>query len=141
LSTGHGIWADWEKEWTYSLVHKKVIRMDLDPNLEKAWIKERKTRMVSTAVQKGLPKTIFMKFPFRMEMSGFARLPGSLPIVGDIGEGWPILATEVADRLGVKLDFMCYKQTLPAGERVRKWIVKHVKPVSREKMLSTITEI
>ena len=93
--------------------------------------------MVSDAVDKGLPKTKLMGIPFRMEMSGFARIPGSLPVIGDIGEIWPILATKVADELGVKLDFMCYKQSLTAGKKVREWIVKNVKPVDRERTFAT----
>ena len=137
LFTGHGIWADWEGCWTYSLADKKIIRIDLDPNLEKAWLQERKFKIVSSAVDKGLPKAKLMRMPFRMEMSGFARIPGSLPVIGDIGEIWPILATKVADELGVKLDFMCYKQSLTAGKKVREWIVKNVKPVDRERMFST----
>lgn len=137
LFTGHGIWADWEGGWTYSLANKKIIRIDLDPNLEKAWVQERKSKMVSDAVDKGLPKTKLMGIPFRMEMSGFARIPGSLPVIGDIGEIWPILATKVADELGVKLDFMSYKQSLTAGKKVREWIVKNVKPVDRERMFAT----
>jgi len=132
--TGHGIWADWEGGWTYSLADKKIVRIDLDPNLERAWMQERKSKAVTNAVHRGLPKTKMMRIPFRMEMSGFARIPGSLPIVGDIGEIWPLLATMVADALDVKLDFMSYKQSLPAGEKVREWIVKHVQPVNREKM-------
>jgi hypothetical protein len=132
--TGHGIWADWEGEWTYSLAHKNIVRIDLDPNLEKAWKEERKSRTVTDAVHRGLPKTKQMRIPFRMEMSGFARIPGSLPIVGDIGEIWPPLATMAADALGIKLDFMCYKQSLPAGENIREWIVKHVQPVNRDRI-------
>lgn len=136
LYTGHGLWTDWENGWTYSLADKKIIRIDLDPNLERAWLKERKLKAVSDAVDKGLPKTKLMQMPFRMEMSGFVRIPGSLPVVGDIGEIWPILATKVADALEIKLDFMSYKQSLPAGKKVREWIVKNVMPVDREKMLA-----
>ncbi|MBN2123390.1 MAG: hypothetical protein JW821_03795 [Deltaproteobacteria bacterium] len=132
--TGHGVWADWEGGWTYSLADKTIVRIDMDPNLEKAWMRERTSKSVSEAVDKGLPKTKSMKIPFRMEMSGFARIPGSLPVVGDIGEIWPILATRVADALGVQLDFMSYKQSLPAGAKVREWIVKNIRPVSRERL-------
>jgi hypothetical protein len=135
LFTGHGIWADWEGEWTYSLAQKKIVRIDLDPNLERAWIAERRSKKVSEAVHKGLPKTKLMRIPFRMEMSGFARVPGSLPIVGDIGEIWPLIAVSVADALKVELEFMSYKQSLPAGARMREWIVKHVEPLSRGQMI------
>jgi len=141
LFTGHGIWADWEGEWTYSLARKRIVRIDLDPNLEKAWTEERKSKAVSEAVQKGLPKTKLMRIPFRMEMSGFARIPGSLPIVGDIGEIWPLLAVGVADALGVNLGFMSYKQSLPAGARMREWIVKHVEPLNRERMIERAREL
>ncbi len=132
--TGHGIWADWEGAWTYTLAQKKIIRIDLDENLEKAWISERKSSMVTEAVAKGLPKTKSLKIPFRMEMSGFARIPGSLPIVGDVGEIWPVLTTRVAELLDVKLDFMSYKQSLPAGQKAREWIVQNVHPIDRERM-------
>lgn len=136
--TGHGIWADWEGGWTYSLRDKKIIRIDLDPNLEKAWERERSAGMVSVAVDQGLPKALSMSIPFRMEMSGFARIPGSLPIVGDIGEIWPILAAKAADALGVKLDLMSSKQSLPAGQRFREWIVRSVRPVDRDRMFEAV---
>jgi len=141
LFTGHGVWADWEGGWTYSLAEKKIVRIDLDPNLEKAWMQERKSKMVSDAVHRGIPKTKLMRIPFRMEMSGFARIPGSLPIVGDIGEIWPILATRVADALDVRLDFMSYKQSLPAGQKVREWIVKHVQPLNKDRMFTAAREL
>jgi len=134
--TGHGIWADWEGGWTYSLAGKKIVRIDLDPNLEKAWMQERKSGKISEAVHRGLPKTKSTGIPLRMEMSGFARIPGSLPIVDDIGEIWPLLATSVADALDVRLDFMSYKQSLPAGKKAREWIVKHVTPVNRERIFA-----
>lgn len=97
--------------------------------------------MVTDAVQRGLPKTKVMRIPFRMEMSGFARIPGSLPIVGDIGEVWPVLATRVADALDVQLDFMSYKQSLPAGEKVREWIVRNVQAVNGERMFAAAREL
>ncbi|MDY7035798.1 MAG: hypothetical protein SV375_06510 [Thermodesulfobacteriota bacterium] len=134
--TGHGIWADWEGGWTYSLAGKKIVRIDLDSNLEKAWMRERKSGKISGAVHRGLPKAKFTGIPMRMEMSGFARIPGSLPIVHDIGEIWPLLATSVADALDVRLDFMSYKQSLPAGKKAREWIVKHVSPVNRERIFA-----
>ncbi len=139
--TGHGIWADWEGGWTYSLAEKKIVRIDLDPNLEKVWIQERKSRKVSNAVHKGLPKTNLMRIPFRMEMSGFVRIPGSLPIVGDIGEIWPVLATRVSDALDLQLEFMSYKQSQPAGQKVREWISKHVQPVNRERVFAAAREL
>jgi hypothetical protein len=139
--TGHGIWADWEGVRTFSLADKKIIRIDLDTNLEKAWWYEHRSKSISNAVQKGLPKTKDLKIPFRMEMSGFARIPGSLPIVADIGDIWPLLATMVADLLGVKLDFMCYNQSTLAGEKIREWIVKHVRPIKKECMIKSLSQV
>ncbi|MCK4245155.1 MAG: deoxyhypusine synthase family protein [Candidatus Omnitrophica bacterium] len=134
LTTGHGIWADWQGEKTYSLKEKTIVRIDLDPNLEKAWQMERKTGIVAEAIDKGLPKTKVTKVPFRMEMSGFSRLPHSIPLIGDIGEIWPIIAYRVAKELNINLGFISYKQTLPEGMEMREWIVKNVKAVNREKI-------
>ncbi len=130
--TGHGIWQKWNKNWTFSLKEKKIIRIDMDANLENVWSRERKSCAVSNAVNKGLPKTKNLKVPFRMEMSGFARIPGSLPVILDIGICWPVMAVMIADSLGISLDFMCYKQSLPEGRNVREWIVNNVKPVDME---------
>jgi hypothetical protein len=135
LYTGHGIWKNWEGGWSYSLANKKIVRIDMDPNLERAWIQERRSKSVSRAVDKGLPKTKNLKIPFRMEMSGFARIPGSLPVVTDIGIFWPIVANIVADSLGIQLDFMCYKQSMAAGKRVREWIAENVKSVDMNLIL------
>lgn len=136
--TGHGIWADWQGEWTYSLRDKNIIRIDLDPNLEGAWLKERQSGDVSSAIDKGLPKTVTMKTPFRMEMSGFARIPGSLPVIGDIGMVWPLMASKIAEALNIKPELMSYKQSLEAGRKFREWIVENVSPVDRQRMLSAI---
>jgi hypothetical protein len=132
--TGHGIWAGWDGQWTYSLADKQIVRIDLDPNLERAWLQERQDSTVSRAIAEGLPKTKLMGLAFRMEMSGFARLPGSLPIVADIGLVWPILAWRVAIALDVALDFLSYPQSTPEGKAMRDWIVDNVRPVDRQKM-------
>ncbi|MFP4452247.1 MAG: hypothetical protein ACLFNW_06690 [Desulfobacterales bacterium] len=136
--TGHGIWADWQGEWTYSLAEKNIIRIDLDPNLEMAWRKERQSGDVSTAIDQGLPKTVSMKTPFRMEMSGFARIPGSLPVIGDIGMIWPVMMSKIAEELDIEPEIMSYKQSLEAGKQFRQWIVENVSPVDRQKMLSGV---
>jgi hypothetical protein len=47
----------------------------------------------------------------------------------------------VADALDVKLDFMSYKQSLPAGGKVREWIIKHVRPVNMERMYTAAREL
>ena len=138
--TGHGIWAHWEGDRTYSLAKKKILRIDLDPTLEKAWINERQEGRVSGAVDQGLPKTKSIGLPFRMEMSGFARIPGSLPIVGDIGEIWPILAVRLSEALHIPLDLMSYKQSTPQGEAFREWIVREVQPLDRNRMFEAFRE-
>jgi hypothetical protein len=69
-----------------------------------------------------------------MEMSGFCRLEGSLPLVADIGAVWPVLAWDVSQALGVELDFISCQQDLPEGQAMREWIVEHVRPVDREAM-------
>jgi len=133
--TGHGIWSRWLGEETYRLKDKKLVRIDLDPNLELAWRKQRESSTVQEAVAKGLPKTKLMGIPFRMEMSGFARLPNSLPVVGDIGRIWPVIANRLAGRLGIELEFMCYPQETDPGKSMREWIVEKVGIVNRERML------
>lgn len=134
MYTGHGIWPDHEGYYTYSLAGKTIIRIDLDPNLELAWRKQRESNIVQEAIAKGLPKTKLTGVPFRMEMSGFARLPGSIPIIEDIGKIWPIIALKVAERLGINLDFISYPQGTEEGQKMREWIVENVRPVNREKM-------
>lgn len=134
LYTGHGIWPDHEGYYTYSLANKTIIRIDLDPNLELAWKKQRESNIVQEAIAKGLPKTKLTGVPFRMEMSGFARLPGSIPIIEDIGKIWPIIALKVAERLGINLDFISYPQGTEEGQKMREWIVENVRPVNRKKM-------
>ena len=76
------------------------------------------------------------KIPFRMEMSAFARHEGSIPVIGDIGQVWPILAWKVAGELGISLDFMSYAQHTPEGKAMREWIVREIQPVDREKILA-----
>ena len=55
--TGHGIWSAWEDEYSYTLQGKTLLRFDLDPNLERAWLQERESSRVQEAVNRGLPKT------------------------------------------------------------------------------------
>jgi len=73
-------------------------------------------------------------------MSAFARHEGSIPIIGDIGEVWPVLAWKTASALGVSLDFMSYAQHTDEGKAMRDWIVKEVRPVSRRKLLDRAGE-
>lgn len=135
--TGHGIWSDWDGQWTFSLEEKTVIRIDLDPNLDLAWRNERQGGLVSRAIAEGLPKTKLIGVPFRMEMSGFSRLPGSLPMVADIGVIWPLLAQRISAALGTDLQFVSAPQSTPEGAEMREWIVKEVRPISRPLMRST----
>lgn len=132
--TGHGIWAHWSGSPTFSLEHKTVIRIDLDPNLKKACEFERHSGQVQEAIDKGLPKTKTLAIPFRMEMSGYARLAQSLPIVGDIGVIWPILACRLEEALGITLDFMSYPQQTAEGAAMRQWIVDTVRPIQKDKI-------
>jgi hypothetical protein len=137
IYTGHGIWATWDGYRTYSLAGKSLVRMDLDLNLRKAWQAERQDQAVQAAIDQGLPKTKLTGIPFRMEMSGFARLEGSLPVIGDIGVIWPVLACKVAQALEVKLDFVSHPQQTSEGQAMREWIVENVRPVQRDILLKT----
>ena len=132
--TGHGIWSKWEGFPTYSLEEKTLIRIDLDPNLKKACDFEKKSGTVQKAIDKGMPKTKLMDIPFRMEMSGFARLENSIPIVGDIGIIWPVLAYLLEQKLNIKLDFISYPQQSKEGQEMRRWIVENILPVNKEKL-------
>ena len=131
--TGHGIWAWWSGQNTYNLRDKSLIRIDLDENLRRA-VELNKT--VQEAIDKGLPKTKAAKIPFRMEMSAFARHEGSIPVVGDIGKVWPVIAHGVAKNLGIELEFLSASQDTPEGQEMREWIVNNVKFLDREKMLN-----
>jgi len=137
LYTGHGIWASWDGYKTYSLQGKTLVRLDLDPNLKNAWLAERQNQTVQEAINQGLPKTKLTGIPFRMEMSGFSRLEGSLPIIGDIGVIWPVLACQVAEALGITLDFVSHPQQTPEGKAMREWIVSQVKPIARDRIYQT----
>lgn len=130
--TGHGIWAWRSGQNTYSLKGKTLIRIDLDENLRKA---VELNATVQEAIDKGLPKTKAAKIPFRMEMSAFARHEGSIPIVGDIGKVWPLIAHDAAEKLEVDLKFLSASQDTPEGSEMRNWIVDNVKPLDRQKML------
>jgi hypothetical protein len=138
--TGHGMWSAWQGHPTYSLEGKTLIRIDLDPALEEVWQVERDKGAVQAAVDKGLPKTKLFKVPFRMEMSGFARLESSIAITGDIGAVWPILARRLADRLGLNLEFISYPQQTPEGQAMREWIVSNVRPLDRARMLEALKD-
>lgn len=132
--TGHGIWSGWENGFTYSLEGKTLVRIDLDSNLERAWDQERTNSQVQQAVDKGLPKTKITGIPFRMEMSGFARLEGSLPVIADIGVAWPVLALKLEELLRLRFEFIPAPQETPEGRRMRDWIVSEVRPLDRSRI-------
>ena len=132
--TGHGIWTAWDHLPTYSLEGKTLVRIDLDPNLERAWEMERRDAEVQNAVNQGLPKTKRTGIPFRMEMSGFARLEGSIPVTADIGIVWPVLASALEKSLGLKLDFISAPQEIDEGRRMREWITEEVAYLDRRRM-------
>lgn len=139
--TGHGIWAAWEGGRTFSLRDKTLVRIDLDPNLQKVWQIERSGGQVQASIDRGLPKTKTFKVPFRMEMSGFARLEGSVPVIGDLGVVWPVLAWRVAEELGVRLELLSYPQESEQGQQMREWIVQNVGLLDRERMIARLREI
>ena len=132
--TGHGFWSYWEGHSTYSLAEKTLIRIDLDRNLKTICDFERRAGKVQSAINDGMPKTKLMNIPFRMEMSGFARLENSIPIISDIGVVWPIIACFVEQLLGVNLDFMSYPQKSKEGEQMREWIVDNIKPINKNRL-------
>ena len=136
--TGHGLWSAWQGHFSYSLAGKSLIRIDLDPVLERVCQIEREGGAVKSAIADGLPKTKTFKVPFRMEMSGFARHEGSFAIIGDLGAVWPLIASRAAQRLGVPLEFMSYPQQTEAGRAMRETIVNDVRPFSRRKMLAAL---
>ncbi len=133
--TGHGIWAMWNGFKTCSLKGKTLIRIDVDKNLLKAKQAQDQSGTIQQAIDKGLPKSKLTGIPFRMEMSAFARHEGSLPIVGDIGVIWPIIAFKTAKKLKINLDFISYPQQTEEGGKMREWIVKNVKALDRRKLL------
>jgi len=132
--TGHGVWSHWEGYATYSLKDKVLVRIDLDPSLKKAWEFEKQSSKVQAAIDEGLPKTKMMSIPFRMEMSGFARLENSIPVVADLGIAWPIIALLLEQELGISLDFISYPQQSPEGQGMRKWIVENIQPIVKKKL-------
>jgi hypothetical protein len=138
--TGHGIWSWWKGYPTFSLKDKTIVRIDLDENLRRARDLETGSSLIQEAIDKGLPKTKISKIPFRMEMSAFARHEGSIPVIGDIGEVWPVLAWKVSRALGVELGFMSYAQHTPEGQAMREWIVDEIRPVDRDKILARARE-
>jgi len=139
--TGHGIWAYWNGLKTCSLKGKTLIRLDMDENLMKAKEFQDDSRQIQEAIDKGLPKTKITGIPFRMEMSAFARLEGSIPVVGDIGEIWPIIAEETAKALGISLDFMSHPQQTGQGQQMRDWIVDNVKAIDRSAIIEKLKSI
>ncbi len=139
--TGHGIWSQWMGEEVYSLKEKTLIRFDLDKNLEKVWRQQRGDSLVQKAIDDGKPKTKVTGVPFRMEMSGFARLESSIPVIGDLGEIWPVIAFRVAKDLGIKLDFMSYKQETEEGKKMREFIVNAINFIDRKKMLEEVENL
>lgn len=132
--TGHGIWAHWNGYATYSLKGKDLIRFDLDDNLKKAWDMDKAGGDIQKAINEGLPKTKMTKIPFRMEMSAFSRMETSIPVIGDIGVLWPVMAMKVCQRLGVELDFISYPQQTEQGKAMREHIVNDIKPLDMKKI-------
>ena len=138
--TGHGIWASMNGLPTYSLKDKTLIRFDLDENLKRSWDLNKQSELIQKAINEGLPKTKLTKIPFRMEMSAFTRLENSIPVIGDIGELWPIFVDRVCKELGVELDFSSAPQNTEEGKAMRERIVDEIKPFSLNKMRKAVSE-
>lgn len=138
--TGHGIWAVWDHLPTYSLKGKILVRIDLDSNLERAWQLERGSSDIQNAVNQGLPKTKRTGIPFRMEMSGFARLESSIPVTADIGSVWPLIAVALEEKLGIRLDFLSGPQESDYGREMRNWIADEVPFLNRAEMYRAIQQ-
>jgi hypothetical protein len=138
--TGHGIWAGWDGGFTYSLQGRTLVRIDLDPSLEKVCRIEKGGGEVQQSIDRGLPKTKTFKVPFRMEMSGFARLEGSIPIVADLGAVWPVIALRVCRELGARPQFLSCPQESEPGKQAREWIVDSVAPLDRQRMIARLEE-
>ena len=73
-----------------------------------------------------------------MPIPRVARHEGSIPIIGDIGLVWPIMARRIAQRLTIELEFMSYPQQTSQGQAVREYIVEEVQPLNRTKMLDAV---
>ncbi len=138
--TGHGIWASMNGLPTYSLKDKTLIRFDLDENLKRSWDLNKQSELIQKAINEGLPKTKLTKIPFRMEMSAFTRLENSIPVIGDIGELWPIFVDRVCKGLGVTLDFTSAPQNTDEGKAMRERICDEIKPFSLNKMRNAIRD-
>ena len=134
--TGHGIWSDWDGYRTYSLKDKTLVRIDLDKNLELVWQMERSDSKIQEAINQGLPKTKCTGVPFRMEMSGFARLEGSIPLIADLGVIWPLIAERVTQELDLPIEFISYPQHTEPGRVMREWIVENIRPIQKSLLFS-----
>ncbi len=140
LFTGHGIWARHDGRATFSMKDKILLRIDLDPQLKKVWQMQRQHNAVGNNIDQGKPKATTMNVPFRMEMSGFARIPGSMLLLGDLGVIWPLLASRLAGGLNKKLKFVCYKQGTALGEEIRNYIVDEVSAFIKANALMALQE-
>jgi hypothetical protein len=69
-----------------------------------------------------------------MEMSGFARLEKSIPVVADLGVVWPIIALRLEEEMGISLDFISYPQQSPEGQQMRKWVVDNIRPIVKKRL-------
>jgi hypothetical protein len=69
-----------------------------------------------------------------MEMSGFARLESSIPVTGDIGLVWPLIAQALEEELHTKLDFISAPQESDYGKQMRNWIADEIPYLDRSEM-------
>ena len=93
---------------------------------------------VQGSIDEGLQKAKTFKIAFRMEMSGFACLERSVPVICDLGVAWPIIAHRACEQVGISLDFLSYPQESEQGKRMRPWIVENVDVLDRDRMMKSI---
>ena len=75
-----------------------------------------------------------------MEMSAFTRLENSIPVIGDIGELWPIFVDRICNELGITLDFTSAPQNTDEGKEMRERICDEIKPFSLNKMRNALRD-
>jgi hypothetical protein len=78
--TGHGIWAHWEGDRTYSLEKKKILRIDLDPALERHGCMSERTVGYPGPWTGGCPKQNPWGFPFEWKCPDSPEFPEACPL-------------------------------------------------------------
>ena len=92
--TGHGIWSAWERQIFPTVCRARRWCASTSIRIRKGLVARAPVGAGPGRGEPRITKTKTTGIPFRMEMSGFARLEGSLPVTADIGVAWPVLAAE-----------------------------------------------